>query len=139
MLSILETIEELRTTPEKIDALMESKHVLGASKLLSSSIRQAMSKDMMQIGALDDIRRTLTTQKNTLYDLLIEELHNHLYLKNSYCDNRWTVYTPRQQDLPETTIKPRKFKESKNANQDFQNAPDMFAVENDIVSLELMY
>jgi len=41
--------------------------------------------------------------------------------------------------VPETTIKPRKFKESKNANQDFQNAPDMFAVENDIVSLELMY
>lgn len=56
--------EELRTTPEKIDAMMESKHVLSASKLLSSSIRQAMSKDMMQIGALDDIRRTLTTQKN---------------------------------------------------------------------------
>lgn len=54
----------MRTTPEKIDAMMESKHVLGASKLLSSSIRQAMSKDMMQIGALDDIRRTLTTQKN---------------------------------------------------------------------------
>ncbi|CAO3607525.1 unnamed protein product [Mucor fragilis] len=134
MLSILETIEELRTTPEKIDAMMESKHVLGASKLLISSIRQAMSKDMMQIGALDDIRRTLTTQKNTLYDLLIEELHNHLYLKNSYCDNRWSVYTPRQQDLPETTIKPRKFKESKNTNQDFQNAPDMFAVENDILA-----
>ncbi|KAG2192041.1 hypothetical protein INT46_011644 [Mucor plumbeus] len=134
MLSILETIEELRTTPEKIDAMMESKHVLSASKLLTSSTKQALSKDMMQIGALDDVRRTLASQKNTLYDLLIEELHNHLYLKNSYCDNRWSVYTPRQQDLPETTIKPRKFKESKNTNQDFQNAPDMFAVENDILT-----
>lgn len=58
----------MRTTPEKIDAMMESKHVLGASKLLISSIRQAMSKDMMQIGALDDIRRTLTTQKNVKFE-----------------------------------------------------------------------
>jgi exocyst complex component 4 len=56
--------EELRTTPEKIDAMMESKHVLSAAKLLESSFKQAMSKDMIQIGALDDIRRTLTAQKN---------------------------------------------------------------------------
>lgn len=56
--------EELRTTPEKIDTMMENKHVLSASKLLSSAIKQSMSKDMMQIGALDDIRRTLNKQKN---------------------------------------------------------------------------
>jgi exocyst complex component 4 len=56
--------EELRTTPEKVDTMMESKHVLSASKLLVSSLKQVMSSDMMQIGALDDIRRTLSTQKN---------------------------------------------------------------------------
>lgn len=56
--------EELRTTPEKIDAMMESKHVLSAAKLLETSLKQAMSSEMMQIGALDDIRRTLTAQKN---------------------------------------------------------------------------
>lgn len=56
--------EELRTTPEKIDAMMESKHVLSASKLLTSSTKQALSQDMMQIGALDDVRRTLASQKN---------------------------------------------------------------------------
>lgn len=43
---------------------MESKHVLGAAKLLVTSLKQAMSDDLMQIGALDDIRRTLSTQKN---------------------------------------------------------------------------
>lgn len=56
--------EELRTTPEKIDAMMESKQVLGAAKLLVASLKQVKSDDMMQIGALNDIRRTLTTQKN---------------------------------------------------------------------------
>ncbi|GAA5800243.1 hypothetical protein HPULCUR_005668 [Helicostylum pulchrum] len=137
MLSILETIEELRTTPEKIDAMTESKHFLGAAKLLVSSLKQIMNDDMMQIGALDDIRRTLSTQKNTLYDLLIEELHNHLYLKNSYCDNRWSAYTPRQQDLPESLIKPRIFRETEIGSttlEEHQNLEDMFAVENDILS-----
>ncbi|CAO3657286.1 unnamed protein product [Mucor hiemalis] len=137
MLSILETIEELRTTPEKIDAMMESKQVLGAAKLLVASLKQVKSDDMMQIGALNDIRRTLTTQKNTLYDMLIEELHNHLYSKNSFCDNRWHSYTPRQQNLPECTIKPRVFREAKQGNtsrDENQNIEDMFAVENDILA-----
>ncbi|KAI8878211.1 hypothetical protein K501DRAFT_196399 [Backusella circina FSU 941] len=130
MLSILETMQELRTTPDKIERMMDSKHVLAAAKLLVNSIKTAVGKDMMQIGALDDIRRTLNSQKNTLYDMLIEELHNHIYLKNSYSDNRWSVYTQRQQDLPQITIKPRTFKQ---ANEE-KDAPDMFSVENDILA-----
>ncbi|KAI7903171.1 uncharacterized protein BX663DRAFT_433609 [Cokeromyces recurvatus] len=127
MLTVLEIIEELKTTPEKIETMMENKHVFSASKLLSSSLKQAMSKDMMQIGALDDIRRTLKSQKNALYDLLIEELHNHLYLKNSYCDNRWFAYTPQQEDLPEITIKPRIFEDIKptnHSNEDLDKNPE---------------
>ncbi|KAI9476110.1 MAG: Sec8 exocyst complex component-specific domain-containing protein [Benjaminiella poitrasii] len=139
MLSILEIIEELRTTPEKIDMLMESKHVLSASKLLSNSLKQAMNKDMMQIGALDDIRRTLKSQKNALYDLLIEELHNHLYLKNSYCENRRIVYSPQQQDLPEISIKPREFKELKpsNVSKEQKEDSEIFSMENDILVEDL--
>ncbi|RCI02454.1 hypothetical protein CU098_009274 [Rhizopus stolonifer] len=136
MLSLLEIIEELRITPEKIEAMMESKHVLGAAKLLVSSLKQAMNKGMMQIGALDDVRRTLTSQKNLLYDMLVEELHNHLYLKNSYCDNRWATYTPQQQDLPEIAVKPREFNESSQKDQfkDYQDFEDLFAIENDILT-----
>lgn len=47
--------------------MMESKHVLSAAKLLVSSLKQVTSDDMMQIGALDDIRRTLSTQKNVRF------------------------------------------------------------------------
>lgn len=43
---------------------MGSKHVLSAAKLLIKSLRAVHSKDMKEIGALDDLRRTLTTQKN---------------------------------------------------------------------------
>lgn len=50
--------------------MTESKHFLGAAKLLVSSLKQIMNDDMMQIGALDDIRRTLSTQKNVSLTLL---------------------------------------------------------------------
>lgn len=56
--------DEIRSTPEKLDKLMGSKHVLSAAKLLIKSLRAVHSKDMKEIGALDDLRRTLTTQKN---------------------------------------------------------------------------
>ncbi|KAG1450820.1 hypothetical protein G6F56_008242 [Rhizopus delemar] len=65
MLSILEVIsEDLRTTPEKVETMIENKHVLAASNLLVSSIKTISSKEMTQIGALDDVRRTLLSQKN---------------------------------------------------------------------------
>ena len=32
-----------------------------------------------------------------LRDILIDELHNHLYLKSFWCENRWAAYTVGQQ------------------------------------------
>lgn len=34
----------------------------------------------------------------TLQEQMIEELHNHLYLKSSYCDTLWSAYIKDQQD-----------------------------------------
>lgn len=56
----------MRTTPEKVETMIENKHVLAASKLLVSSIKTISSKEMTQIGALDDIKRTLLSQKNVI-------------------------------------------------------------------------
>lgn len=36
-----------------------------------------------------------------LLEILIEELHNHLYLKSFYCDVRWKSYTRGQANLPQ--------------------------------------
>jgi exocyst complex component 4 len=36
---------------------------------------------------------------------MIEELHDHLYLKSPYCDTLWSAYIKDQQDLPLSTIK----------------------------------
>lgn len=40
-----------------------------------------------------------------LQETMIEELHNHLYLKSPYCDTLWSAYIKDQQDLPLSTMK----------------------------------
>ncbi|OAD77145.1 hypothetical protein PHYBLDRAFT_180340 [Phycomyces blakesleeanus NRRL 1555(-)] len=118
MINLLETIEETRTTPEKLESLMNSKHVYAAANMLVES------------------------WKTVLYDLLIEELHNHLYLKNSYCDNRWAEYVHDQQKLPDIKILPRSFDDlamRKRSTIDGNiKDEDMFALdENDVLAEDL--
>lgn len=45
--------------------------------------------DMHAIGGLSDLRAYLRSQEIALTEILIEELHNHLYLKSPYCQDRW--------------------------------------------------
>ncbi|KAI7867284.1 Sec8 exocyst complex component-specific domain-containing protein [Spinellus fusiger] len=140
MLIFLETIEEIRTVPEKLKALVNSKHVYTAAKMLVDALKTVNKEDMLQIGALDDIRRTLSTQKNALYDLLVEEIHNHLYLKNSFCENRWSEYIHDQQKLPEIAIKPKSFMDKVNSseyhNESISKEEDLFALDEDDVVME---
>ncbi|CAO3591713.1 unnamed protein product [Absidia cylindrospora] len=133
MLNLLEIIEDIRSTPEKLENMTSSKHVLSAAHLLVNSLKTVHSKEMMEIGALDDLRSTLNSEKNDLYDMLIEELHNHLYLKSFYCLNLWSDYITGQQTLPEPTVKPRKFDCAEDAEKQ-----DMFSMtEDDILAEDL--
>lgn len=70
---------------------------------------------MLEIGALSDLRSYLSGQETVrvvqvpnycmifieclkaLKEILIEELHAHLYLKAFWCESRWAAYTPGQQ------------------------------------------
>ena len=47
---------------------------------------------MENIGALTDLRIYFSNQETSLTDILIEELHDHLYLKSPYCQDRWKPY-----------------------------------------------
>ncbi|CAG8762508.1 15791_t:CDS:2, partial [Acaulospora morrowiae] len=100
MIRILDLIEEFKGAPEKLEVLLREKHFLTASKLLLESIHALERKEMIGIGALSDLRRYLRAQQSSLHDLLIEELHNHLYVKSAYCDSRWVKYTKDQKKLP---------------------------------------
>ncbi|CAG8500956.1 8518_t:CDS:10 [Ambispora leptoticha] len=100
MLRILDSIEDIQGTHQKLEGLLREKHFLTASKILLDAIRIMDRKEMMGIGALHDLRRYLKAQQTSLHEVLIEELHNHLYLKSPYCASRWFRYTKEQNSLP---------------------------------------
>ena len=93
MLLILGQIEKLQLVPEQLDSRISDKHFLPAVDLLQDALRIIRRSDMENIGALTDLRIYFSNQETSLIDILIEELHDHLYLKSPYCQDRWKPYT----------------------------------------------
>ncbi|TPX58983.1 hypothetical protein PhCBS80983_g02766 [Powellomyces hirtus] len=81
---ILDAIEELQTAPDRLDALIQGKYYLTAVRLLLSSMRSLDEGECAEIGALELVRQKLHEIRESLHETLIEELHNHLYLKSAF-------------------------------------------------------
>ena len=56
-------------------------------------MRLIRNSNLENIGALADLRVYLNNQETSLADILLEELHDHLYLKLPYCLDRWKAYS----------------------------------------------
>ena len=93
MLSILGQIEKLQLVPEQLDARISDKHFLAAVDLLQDALRIIRKSEMENLGALTDLRIYFTNQETSLTDILVEELHDHIYLKSPYSQDRWKPYT----------------------------------------------
>lgn len=99
MLEILDDIEELKTVPDKLEAQISQKLFLSAHETLSQALRKADNDDLSSISALQPIHSYLISQESSFFSILIEELHNHIYLKSPYCDSRWNIYTQENEDF----------------------------------------
>ncbi|KAH9857960.1 Sec8 exocyst complex component-specific domain-containing protein [Lenzites betulinus] len=97
MMRILDQIEHLKSVPDALESLILEKRLLQAAALLVRSLKLINKSDMLEIGAVSDLRSYLIGQETTLRDILVDELHSHLYLKSFWCESRWTVYSPKQQ------------------------------------------
>lgn len=100
MLRILDTIDNLRQVPDQLESLVGDKRFLQASLILVRSLETINKPELREIGALSDLRSYFMSQETTITEILIEELHNHIYLKTFYSDSRWRPYTPGRADLP---------------------------------------
>jgi exocyst complex component 4 len=96
MIQILSAIEELQLVPDKLEARISEKRFLSAVDILQNALRMIRKSEMQDIGALSDLRIYLSNQEHSLTDILIEELHSHLYLKSPYCEDRWKNYSQNQ-------------------------------------------
>ena len=89
LLHILSEIEDLRLVPDQLEARISEKRFLTAVDILQTALRRIRVPALDEIGALSELRSYLTNQETALTDILIEELHDHLYLKSPYCQERW--------------------------------------------------
>ncbi|KAL8803599.1 MAG: hypothetical protein Q9182_003104 [Xanthomendoza sp. 2 TL-2023] len=93
MLHTLCQIEKLQRIPESLDALIADKNFLAAVDLLQDALRTIRRSEMESITALSDLKVYFSHQETSLTDILVEELHDHLYLKASGCQDRWKFHS----------------------------------------------
>ncbi|KAJ7786127.1 exocyst complex component sec8 [Mycena metata] len=100
MMRLLDQIEHLKSVPDLLETLMSEKRLLQASVLLVRSLKIINKSEMLEIGAVSDLRSYLNAQETALREILVDELQSHLYLKSFWCESRWAAYSPNQQTLP---------------------------------------
>jgi Xaa-Pro aminopeptidase len=94
LIQLFSQIQEIQSLPEKLESRISDKRFLGAVEVLHDAFRLLRRSELENIGALADIRAYFANQEISLTDILIEELHDHLYLKSPYCSNRWKPPAP---------------------------------------------
>lgn len=89
IIQLFNQIQEIQSLPEKLESRISDKRFLAAVEVLHDAFRHLRRSELENIGALADIRAYFTNQEISLTDILVEELHDHLYLKSPYCSDRW--------------------------------------------------
>lgn len=82
-------VEDLRSVPDQLEARISEKRFLTAVEVLQNALRKLRRPELDKIGGLAELRNYLGNQENALMEVLVEELHEHLYLKSPYCQERW--------------------------------------------------
>lgn len=82
VLQTLNELEDLRTVPDQLEARISEKRFLTAVDVLQNALRKLRKPELDGIGALSDLRSYLANQETAMMDILVEELHEHLYLKS---------------------------------------------------------
>ncbi|KAK1760491.1 putative exocyst complex component sec8 [Echria macrotheca] len=89
VLQTLNELDDLRAVPDQLEARISEKRFLTAVEVLQNALRKLRKPELDNIGALSELRSYLANQETALMDILVEELHEHLYLKSPYCQERW--------------------------------------------------
>ncbi|KAJ5908591.1 hypothetical protein N7495_001273 [Penicillium taxi] len=89
LLQLFAQIEDIQSLPEKLESTISDKRFLTAVDVLHTGLRLLRRSELEDIGALADVRAYFNNQESSIIDILVEELHDHLYLKSPYCSDRW--------------------------------------------------
>ncbi|KAG5983218.1 exocyst subunit [Claviceps digitariae] len=101
LLQTLNELDDLRAVPDQLEARISEKRFLAAVEVLQNALRKLRRPELDGIKALNDLRLYLANQETALMDILVEELHEHLYLKSPYCQERWQSLAKAQGAFPD--------------------------------------
>ncbi|KAI7829231.1 Sec8 exocyst complex component-specific domain-containing protein [Kickxella alabastrina] len=91
IVSILDRFEEVKKFPEELSGYVREKKFLIAANKLVQNMQFVFDPELNPIEALLGLRHQLEKEKSELLKMIIDELHNHIYLKSPYCERKMGV------------------------------------------------
>ncbi|PVV01513.1 hypothetical protein BB560_004068 [Smittium megazygosporum] len=85
IVALLTRIQEINRLPSEIKESIEKKQFLTAVSQLVQAIKFLFDPELRPIEALSELRQLMEREKDEITRVMIEELHNHIYLKSPYC------------------------------------------------------
>lgn len=82
-ITMLDAIQEVNLIPEKIDKLIADKKLNLVYDVIFNGYTLAEKYNLWNLSAMGEIQQYLDAQSNSLFDMIIDELLNEIYLKNS--------------------------------------------------------
>lgn len=82
MIEILDAMEELHKLPDQIDRLITEKRIHEVYDVIAEGYKTAAKYNLWSLSAMNATQVYLEMQSNNLYDMIVEELKNEIYLKN---------------------------------------------------------
>lgn len=82
VLQLLGHVEQLMDVPQEVSNFINKKHYLHATKLLMNSLNQ-LEGGLSNVDALREVRTELLMKKDSLYEIIIDEFHKHLYVRST--------------------------------------------------------
>lgn len=83
MIEILDAMDDLNNTPAKVEQLIIDKKIHQVYDVIANSYNVAEQYNLWSLPAMNSIQSYLEVQSNNLYDMIVDELQNEIYLKNS--------------------------------------------------------
>ncbi|XP_022257470.1 exocyst complex component 4-like [Limulus polyphemus] len=82
VLSLLQEIERLLEVPYTVERYLAKKHYLHATQLLVSSV-SLLEGSLEGVDALKEVKSELLSKKEQMHEILLEDLHKHLYQRST--------------------------------------------------------
>lgn len=82
MIDILDAMEYLHNMPEQIEKLISEKKIHEVYDIIAEGYNTAAKYNLWSLSAMNATQNYLEMQSNNLYDMIVDELRNEIYLKN---------------------------------------------------------